>query len=756
MSDYDFKNLNDKEFESLSVDILSYHFNTHIERFKAGKDGGVDGRFFSNENREVIIQCKHYYKSGIAKLLRDIAKTEVGKVRKLNPYRYIFVTSIKLSKGNKNKIKDLFTPYILSENDIFGNEDLNILLFKNPSIEQKYYKLWISSTNVLRIMLNQSIIGRSEFKLNQIIDESHRYVLTENHNAAIEKLTQAHSIIITGGPGIGKTYLADQICQYYTANEYQLCYIENSLNEAESVYDKEIKQIFYYDDFLGRNFLLALSHHQDSQIIHFMKRVEKDPKKRFILTSRSNVFNKGRHLSDMFENNNIDKNEYELSISSLSELDKAKILYNHMWFSDLDITYIDEIYEQKRYKSIINHKNFNPRLISFITDSHKLSGVSSENYWTYIEETLSNPQGIWRNVFEIQMDDICRHIVVAVTLHGTVISENKMKEFYRRLKSSQLNVNNNESFQSTMKLLVGALLNRHIITEQYVIYNLFNPSIADYIISSHIDDLHYLDTLLTCLNTPESITNIYSLYKSEIIEHNFCKQLFESQFEKIYNSENRYKLDTFLLKLLFNIARLGELRENILNYIKSLFEYILNYNSDEFDLDILTFLNWLMDLQIINISNPRLTSLLNTWILDDDIDFDDYVALSKLISRIDENKSKDDLIKVFKEQFIDHYSDYVTFDIVDRGIFDEEYFDSYEDDDYFPEIKIYVKERTSELYIEFDQKEINAISSCCDISEVSLLSRDSSTNEPQHLRPKDSGYNLLSSANEIEDLFDKG
>ena len=53
MSDYSFETLNDKGFEVLTVDLLSKEFNTHIERFKSGRDGGgVDGRFL----RELSVQ----------------------------------------------------------------------------------------------------------------------------------------------------------------------------------------------------------------------------------------------------------------------------------------------------------------------------------------------------------------------------------------------------------------------------------------------------------------------------------------------------------------------------------------------------------------------------------------------------------------------------------------------------------------------------------------------------------------------------
>lgn len=508
MSDYDFSSLNDKEFEDLSADLLTCHLGTRVERFKAGRDGGVDGRFFSASGDEVIVQCKHWIKSGLSALMRSIEKTEAKKVNKLNPKRYIFVTSLELSRANKIKIKSLFSPHVIKDSDIFGNQDLNDILSRNPEVERKHYKLWISSSNVLQSILNSGIIGRSRHKLEEIIEESNRYVVTESHTQAMEKLENVHSIIITGAPGVGKTSLADQLSQFYTAEGFEFCFIENSLNEAEKIYREDSYQVFYFDDFLGRNFLLALDSHQDSHVINFIRRVEKDKKKRFILTSRSNILNQGKRLSDLFEIKKVSRNEYELSISLLTDMDKAKILYNHIWFGDLDEEYIDQIYEDRRYLKIIKHRNFNPRLISFITDHHRISGISPEEYWSYINSTLSNPKDIWRNVFDVQVDDICRHIVVAVSLHGKSMAEDSLKRVYSGLASSDIVVKPTKNYDAAIRLLVGALLNRSILDGGRISYDLFNPSIADFVISNYLNDFGYIDELLVHLRTPESISNL--------------------------------------------------------------------------------------------------------------------------------------------------------------------------------------------------------------------------------------------------------
>ncbi|MDQ6961579.1 MAG: restriction endonuclease, partial [Mariprofundaceae bacterium] len=216
---YDFSQLNDKEFEVLVNDLLSAFLDTRIERFRPGRDGGIDGRFFSDEGKQVIVQTKHYLNSGLSKLISTL-KNEKAKVSKLNPSRYLVVTSLSLSPKNKQDIMSIFSPYITSEADIFGQEDLNDILAKNKQIEEKHFKLWISSTTVLQRLFNNAIKGRSQFEIENIKKKSAKYVQTSNHQKALDILEKKHDIIISGEPGIGKTTLAENLCLFYVSKGY--------------------------------------------------------------------------------------------------------------------------------------------------------------------------------------------------------------------------------------------------------------------------------------------------------------------------------------------------------------------------------------------------------------------------------------------------------------------------------------------------------------------------------------------------------
>ena len=160
MLNYDFSALNDKEFENLCIDLISSDNGKRFERFKTGKDGGIDGRFCNDDGTQEVIQCKHYSKTGFKGLISSLKKknnkgiNEIKKVKILNPFKYIFATSVQLSANNKKEIKELFSPYIKSESDIFGLEDLNQLLGNNYEIEKQYSKLWLNSINALEKFIN--------------------------------------------------------------------------------------------------------------------------------------------------------------------------------------------------------------------------------------------------------------------------------------------------------------------------------------------------------------------------------------------------------------------------------------------------------------------------------------------------------------------------------------------------------------------------------------------------------------------------
>ncbi len=613
---YDFSQLNDKEFEALVADLLSAHFDNRIERFKPGKDGGVDGRFFSDQSDEIILQCKHYLKTGYSGLISKLKSEEAKKVIKLSPEKYIFATSLQLSRENKKEITEIFSPFLKRDDDVFGQEDLNDILSKNPKIEEKYFKLWITSTNVFDRIINNAIKGRSQHELERIQEDSYKYVQTTNHEEALNKLEENHTVIISGEPGIGKTVLAENLGLFYASKDFEFIDIQESLSEAENVYKPETKQIFYFDDFLGSNYFEIIENKKDSHVVKFIDRIKRDKTKRFILTSRTNIFKSGLLHSPIFSNHKIEKQEYLIKITSLSELDRAKILYNHIWFSNLPEDYIDELYIDKRYRDIIKHKNFNPRLIQFITDMDRIPVDESKDYWEYIVRTLENPIDVWDDCFKTQSNPFVRCLVNLTVFNGGTISEKDLKKSYHELveiKSLDNPSHTEKDFRSMAELAVKSFLNRKNIFGE-IEFSLFNPSIADYILREYSSNLGELRDIFKALNSVRSLTQIFSLQREKVISIQDAKELKQFLFDDPSFVSKNFNYQVYLASLVKdnqnNNAQIVQVLERIATTgasVKELAKFIDLFIelSDHLEFDDFSFIVNLSDLYFLDESDIK-------------------------------------------------------------------------------------------------------------------------------------------------------
>lgn len=148
MSEYDFRSLSGYDFQLLARDLLQAEQGVRLESFSVGPDSGIDFRYEDTDTR-LVVQCKHYADSGFKVLASVLRRKERPKIDALAPTRYILATSVSLTPGRKNQLKDILRPHCLKLQDIYGREDLNNLLADNPDIERRHFKLWLTSAAVL-------------------------------------------------------------------------------------------------------------------------------------------------------------------------------------------------------------------------------------------------------------------------------------------------------------------------------------------------------------------------------------------------------------------------------------------------------------------------------------------------------------------------------------------------------------------------------------------------------------------------------
>ncbi|MBK9247178.1 MAG: restriction endonuclease [Ignavibacteria bacterium] len=498
---YDFASLNDKDLEALVHDVLLRKLSVDFQSFKMGIDKGIDLRYATNSNEnEIIVQVKHLEHSGFNKFKSVLKITEMNKVVKLNPKRYILVTTVGLNPQNKEDIKSILSPYVISTNDILGKDDLISFLRNNNDIVETHFKLWLSSTHILKRILNNGVKGRSEFIEKNIRSRIKLFVPSKTHERAVEMLNKYHFLMITGAPGIGKTTLASILTYQLLADGFELVYVRE-IREAEDLFLNGKKQVFYFDDFLGTITLdLKSSRNADTAIVQFIERIKDDRQKRLLLTCRTTLLNQAKEESESILNSKIDLSKHEVTIEDYSDLDKARILYNHIYFSELDKKHKAVFFNNRFYWKVIKHKFYNPRIIEFFTDPERLQ--PNIEFSKQVIDFLHDPSKIWEKAFHIQISPSARILLLTLySIRGGIyaISEAKLKEAFNARLEYEVKTNNyhvqSDTFNKVIRELLGSFIIRtHTRHENYystVDITFLNPSLEDFLfsyLSNNIDE----------------------------------------------------------------------------------------------------------------------------------------------------------------------------------------------------------------------------------------------------------------------------
>ena len=403
---YDFRNLSSADFEDLVRDLIGKEEGLRFEAFCVGPDNGIDGRH-AYAGKNVILQAKHYEGSSFSKLMTAM-KRERLSIDKLAPTRYILATSCKLTPANKGNLAPLIGPSLKSEADIWGPEDINGLLRKYPEVLKSHIKLWLSGAGILEQVVRAAAHTFAALTMEEIEQKVRVYASNPSFGESLVTLKKYGLLIISGPPGVGKTTLAEMLCYTFLSEQWELVPIRSLEDGFSAIIDSK-KQIFLFDDFLGKVALdrQALAH-KDSDLMRFMNRVRRSPNARFILTTRGYIFEEARRVSEYLGDQRLDVTKYVLDVGVYTRRIKARILYNHLLVSGTPKSHIQALLESNKIAKIVDHKNYNPRIIEAMTDALRTNDIKSTNYPTAFIDALNNPSQIWDTAFRTHIDHRCQ------------------------------------------------------------------------------------------------------------------------------------------------------------------------------------------------------------------------------------------------------------------------------------------------------------------------------------------------------------
>ena len=411
-------NLNDVEFEYLCQDIMSKILKVDLQRFGSGRDGGVDLTDDSS-TYNIVVQAKHYVKTSVSGLLSRL-RNEVAKIKKLSPNQYYVCCSKELTAENKSEIYNYFSEYMDSPANIITLIEIDDFLAKpeNKDILMKHFKLWLDSTNILSEIFTSNIFIDCEALLYNIEEEQKLFVKTSAFDEALLCLEKNNALIILGDPGVGKTTISKMLILHYSALGYRIRYTSDVTDLAElkkSLSERSVKEVILLDDCFGQAYF-DMKSTQETELLALIRYIKTCKEKIILMNSRVTIFNdvSNRSTELISSLNSNQCKVYKLDLNHMPLLEKAKILYNHMYFNNVPYEYRAINKSDRNYWKIIKHDNYNPRIIEYLCNPQLINRIPKEQYLSHIIETLNNPQKVWQNEYEQRLSKIDRILVTTL------------------------------------------------------------------------------------------------------------------------------------------------------------------------------------------------------------------------------------------------------------------------------------------------------------------------------------------------------
>lgn len=417
------------------------------------------------------------------------------------------------------------------------------------------------------------------------------------------------------------------IIRLNTTNYEEFYYSNNDINDFARVFQMGRRQVFFYDDFLGRTALEEGEKNFDARIVAFIRACQREKDKLFILTTREYILQKGvAHYSRFKEGKGIEMSKCIVDISKYSRFIRAQILCNHLAANEIPQKYINEIIKDKNYLKIINHPHFNPRIIETFISNGTHERCKPEEYFKIILGYFDHPDSVWLDAFG-RLSIIEQEALLVLNTMGTPVLLDDWKEAYAYF-FEKVHKETNYFDDTDWDTAVIVLQDNFVKVEKYdhrILVDFHNPGIID-VLTRYIGSSEKKRRLLL-----EHSVFVEQIFKGflEVIRNNECvdnkvvlstemKDLFFGAFERIWGKYRScrilhnlgmpfHRLKTTKVKALLELSKYDEILNMDSSYIEQkVTQQIMTDFDEPYPFSLIDFRNKLNLLNIINVSKTSL------------------------------------------------------------------------------------------------------------------------------------------------------
>ena len=546
-----YANLDDFEFEDLCRDMMSRKLGVELRSFARGRDGGVD-LTDDVHRKSIIVQVKHYQKSEIATLMRSLIN-ELDKVKLLSPDRYFICCSRELSCEKVRELYEHFSPYMESDENIVTILEIDKFL-KNPAnrdILKKHFKLWLDDLELVRDIYGDAIFVNCESLLRQIRRDHKKFVSTTPYRKALKGLQENRVLMLVGNPGVGKSITAKMLVMHYATQGYKVRYTsamtQISMLKASLNMDPMSKEVILLDDCFGQAYF-EMSYVQSGELLDLISYISGRPNKVLILNSRVTIYKEAQERQRGW-GESLEYGDYQVLTVDMNEVsldEKTKIFDNHLIVSGLSETCLERIRQETDYVQIIQHRNYNPRIIEFVCTPSRCRNLLPEQFLEFVWKNLNNPQEMWKDEYIHKLMPVDRMMLQTLySLTDTVVDIELLRACFERRIAKHQNIDKTiDQFTATVGRLSDGLINV-MVEKGKTTVSMINPSVNDFLRNHLAESTVEMEDLVASFCTPRQFLNStlsrynmmaddeFILLAKELLETTRMNLLFfQSQFER--------------------------------------------------------------------------------------------------------------------------------------------------------------------------------------------------------------------------------
>jgi hypothetical protein len=218
--------------------------------------------------------------------------------------------------------------------------------------------------------------------------------------------------------------------------------------------------------------------------------IGRKPKKQLVITTRTHILQEAELRDEPLARADLHARECVVAVDEYTRVHRARILYNHLYFSELPREVVRQFVNSHYHLRVIDHPNFTPRLIELTILQQDPAG-SADDLLRLMTKALDHPVQLWEPSFRETLSEPARKILlhlVTFPTHGAPSTA---------LRDAAIGSATPLEFQRALTQLEGSWITIESISPRFGTHTSFhNPSCRDFILSFLDSQPDYVMTIL--------------------------------------------------------------------------------------------------------------------------------------------------------------------------------------------------------------------------------------------------------------------